>query len=56
LADDSQRFLDLTNGGQLPTADIAPEAYVMEENEERSMIEAPSRNDPKLKALQQVRI
>lgn len=58
LADEGQRFLDHNSGltAQSPTvADVPPpDSYVLEENEERSMIEPQSKNDPKLKILIQV--
>ena len=58
LADESQRFLDHNTGNapQSPTiSDVAPpDSYVLEENEERSMIEPQSKQDPKLKTLVQV--
>jgi len=57
LADESQRFLDHNTGApQSPTiSDVAPpDSYVLEENEERSMIEPQSKQDPKLKTLVQM--
>ena len=35
----------------LPTTQVPPEEYLLEENEERSMIEPKSYDNPKLKSL-----
>ncbi|KAF6028107.1 PARVA [Bugula neritina] len=54
LADESQKFSEHSTATAPVVIDYEPDSYVLEENEERSMIEPQSKNDPKLKNIIQV--
>ena len=45
----------IMKSGMPKSSEVPPEEYLLEENEERSMIEPESRDDVKLKELIQVR-